>query len=138
MSQCRYCGSSAYGYCGSSPSKVHEHNADGDHCEFCGSSSYGYCGTSPKKNTAMDPERVVVIAVAQATGTVAPAPLASMSIRYRRPWPQIANCGPSGAGRGAASKSSIWRIVVKDVGRTKRRTPIRRHPQLSPLPAYQA
>jgi hypothetical protein len=50
MSQCHYCGSPSYGYCSSSPSKVHEHNADGDHCEFCGSPSYGYCSLNPSKS----------------------------------------------------------------------------------------
>jgi hypothetical protein len=46
MSQCRYCGSSSYGSCRMSPSKVHEHN---DHCEFCRSSSYGSCSMSSSK-----------------------------------------------------------------------------------------
>ena len=47
MSKCRYCNSSSYGHCSTSPTKKHEHIEDEKRCEFCGSSSYGHCSTSP-------------------------------------------------------------------------------------------
>ena len=49
MSKCRYCNSTSYGSCSSSPNKKHEHLDDEKHCEFCGSSSYGSCSSSPTK-----------------------------------------------------------------------------------------
>ena len=50
-SQCRYCGSTSYGFgCPHSPTKKHEHRDDEKHCEYCGSSSYGFgCPHSPTK-----------------------------------------------------------------------------------------
>ena len=47
MSKCRYCNSTSYGHCSTSPSKKHEHIEDEKKCEFCGTSSYGHCSTSP-------------------------------------------------------------------------------------------
>jgi hypothetical protein len=47
MSKCRYCNSTSFGHCSTSPSKKHEHIEDEKKCEFCGSSSYGHCSTSP-------------------------------------------------------------------------------------------
>ena len=50
-SQCRYCGSTSYGFgCPHSPTKKHRHGIGANKCIWCGSSSTGFgCPHSPTK-----------------------------------------------------------------------------------------
>lgn len=47
--KCKFCGSTTYGSCSSSPHKKHEHQDDEKHCVYCGSTTYGSCPNSPHK-----------------------------------------------------------------------------------------
>jgi len=51
VSQCAYCGSSAFGPgCSYAPRGLHRHQTDERHCEYCGSTAYGRgCSYSPFK-----------------------------------------------------------------------------------------
>ena len=47
--KCKFCGSTGYGACSSSPHKKHEHQDDEQHCVYCGATGYGACSNSPSK-----------------------------------------------------------------------------------------